>query len=652
MINKKLLFVILTSTLTFASCSNNSFSDSKNGAISVTLIDSQHYSIVSHDAISSKNKNIVYLKENQTEVNYVLHVDTDYLLSSTDYGNSFYFFIGEGNYSLSLSNIKHSVRVGLSFEKIKQDDSSSYTSGSDIDYSESSSAPISSSEQPYVPLNQITYDSNGGEYILYNGQKMNMSVYSLSHHPRPNTSIGTNIMKRDGYTLYGWNNKKDGSGEHIGLGSRYLDLSNNTFTLYAEWAQFSKANLFEYSINELNNIKITKYLGQEETVCVPEFINDLPVTIIGSDAFLNSGSKVVILPKSIKTIEEHAFNNCQIEELYFYDNVIDITDNSFKDCSMFSTIHINAIEAPRYVTADRHSTYADKIDNLIVNQGKKKLVIAGGSGAYYSIDACELKRLYPSYEPFNVALNGSFSNYIQFDILNHYLESGDVLLHAVESCGSYQFMKLNSMANIDDIGNYDCRFMNAFELNYDLLSLTDIRKTTNLFDIFAAFNASRINKQASDYTSYTYFADKRGDYSSDPALRSKSTPHAVYDENNNIIKPAAITEEGAIDRTCYSKEGFEALSNYYNNFSNNGIDVYFVFSCLNKGSLLASEIAEENVLGFEEDVREGLGGSISIINRLADVLYDASCFSDSDWHLDYEHALSFTKVISNWLGGI
>lgn len=76
---------------------------------------------------------------------------------------------------------------------------------------------------------------------------------------------------------------------------------------------------FEYSIdteydddfNAIKSIKITKYNGNAADVVIPDKIEDLPVTIIGSSAFANNTSiKSVKIPETVVEIGGWAFDNC------------------------------------------------------------------------------------------------------------------------------------------------------------------------------------------------------------------------------------------------------------------------------------------------------------------------------------------------------
>lgn len=86
----------------------------------------------------------------------------------------------------------------------------------------------------------IFYHLNGGHFrsSLLTGDIF-AKQYNLTHHLRANTSIGNDVCAREGYALLGWNTSPDGSGEHIGLGSRVTIPAKTTIDLYAEWVNAS-----------------------------------------------------------------------------------------------------------------------------------------------------------------------------------------------------------------------------------------------------------------------------------------------------------------------------------------------------------------------------------------------------------------------------
>ena len=66
---------------------------------------------------------------------------------------------------------------------------------------------------------EIVYDANGGQNI--SGDSDRVSICYRGTHQRINTSTGTDLFARDGYTLLGWNTRADGTGqaEFYGLNS-------------------------------------------------------------------------------------------------------------------------------------------------------------------------------------------------------------------------------------------------------------------------------------------------------------------------------------------------------------------------------------------------------------------------------------------------
>lgn len=627
--------VLLLMTLFLASCGNSFPYGDKN--VSVILIDGEHYQVVDHNQEKDENNlNYARLKDSDS-VNYTVQVDHNYYVSGVSYEDSRVFFMGNSQYSVTLNNVKYNTRVTVFVEPINGESSET--------------GPIDESD------NLITYDANDGEYILSDGLPMNKVVYSTIHHPRPNTSIGTDIMKRDGYTQIGWNTKADLTGEHIGLGSRYLDLENHTFTLYAEWSKFTDKNQFQYHVvngDDGDYIAIDKYVGSDTKITVPEFIDDKEVQVISNEAFRATNIETVILPKSLKKVGQLVFTESTLKELYFFDNLKEIEDGSFVDCNTLQTVHINAIIAPRYTKLDRNVTYADKIDNLIVNKGKKKIIILGGSGAFYNVDACVLKKIYPDYEPFNVAVNGWFNNYIQLDVIKRFAEEGDILLHVVESCGKYQFMSVNDMGAFDITTGYDARFMNCLESNYDLLSYSDVRNAKHLFDVYHSYSLAREKVTPKKYTDYTDFADERGDFSSDPEIRKnvEARPIPSSEDGHTIIREMSISMEGAVDRTCYNRYGMAILCDYYQQLIDKGLKIYFAFACVVKESLLAEDKDPENIALYEQEVRGYLSSKATIINSMDDVLLPYEQFSNTDWHLKYEPAVEQTIILANKMGAL
>jgi len=580
--------------------------DDKDDEVTVIVVENEHCELLSNDK-STSNLSVATFKKGEN-VTFSIRAEENYKLASINYENSSIYKQSEESniYFFELYEVKNSFRCNLNLQYVNPDS---------IVWQE----------------HTITYNPNGGELT----KTTNKGTYNVAHHPRPNVSIGTNIMKRAGYNLIGWNSKADLSGTHVGLGSRYIDEINMDFTLYAEWSKYTEPSHFSIEKISETTVGIKEYLNDEEEVSIPQIIDGKNVIKISTGAFKNKTAKKIIFPKTIETVEESAFENCVFKEIYLYDNIVNIGDSSFKNNENFATVHINAIEKPRFARAYKHAPYADKIDLLYMNRNKKKIIIQGGSGAYYNLDACYLKEKYPDYEPINVAINGWFNGVMQFEIVNKFLNKDDVFLHCVESCGDYQLMKKIDMGEYDEIQGNDYRYFSCLELNYDLISYADIRKVSSFFDTFKMFNDGRESLPATSYKDFTRYADNRGDFSKDEKLRQKLTPH----ENG------AISNEGKIDLECYSALSLSKLSTYYENMVNLGIKVFFLYCPLNRNSLTEEELNEEHINAFTSGLVNGLSTYANFLYDFNEILYDVTYFSDSDWHLDYGSALKYSEMV-------
>ena len=95
---------------------------------------------------------------------------------------------------------------------------------------------------------------------------------------------------------------------------------------------------------EFNSDKgmITKFLGTESDVVIPDTINGISVTSIGTSAFsLNSEVKSVIIPKSVKSIGFQSFFGCSaLENVVIPEGVERIEYDAFNSCWVLPKIKL------------------------------------------------------------------------------------------------------------------------------------------------------------------------------------------------------------------------------------------------------------------------------------------------------------------------
>ncbi len=94
---------------------------------------------------------------------------------------------------------------------------------------------------------------------------------------------------------------------------------------------------YTYVALEDNTAKITKYTGSDEMLEleIPAAIDDMTVTVIGSDAFsgvMNIGA--ITFPDTITLIEANAFAGSSIKKAYLHrcSALTEIQENAFSEC--------------------------------------------------------------------------------------------------------------------------------------------------------------------------------------------------------------------------------------------------------------------------------------------------------------------------------
>lgn len=465
----------------------------------------------------------------------------------------------------------------------------------------------------------VTYCPNGGE-----GAETTR-IYDVTTHIRPNTSIGTDLFTREGYTLTGWNTAPDGSGTRVGLGSR-VTADQRGLTLYAQWEKWDPESDFTY--RDGYGITITGYHGDSETIVIPETIAGKTVTGIAYNAFQDCRAKSLILPKTITHVAQGAFVNCAFTSITFYDNIESIYNGSFVDCPDLRTVYINAIEQPCGYDLRKESCYPDKIDLLIRAAGEKKLVCYGGCSMWYNLDGAQAEQaLDGEYTVINLGLNGTTNSVVQMQIMGAFLEEGDILFHTPELSSPPQLMLRTGMNQNDDT------LWSGLEYNYDLVALVDLQTVPNLLDSLCVYLDQK--EGGTDYSGF--YTDSQG--------------HGYLDQWGGVPFERTQTRERLSD-SVYLDPGYidgaamAELERYYDGFLSNGIRVYVGYACVNLDAV--PEEQRENAQLMDSLFRaaiEAMDGPV-LISDLGDYLYRNNDFYDTNYHLLTEGASRNTAL---WL---
>jgi len=110
-----------------------------------------------------------------------------------------------------------------------------------------------------------------------------------------------------------------------------------------EIPEATPASDFEYEVNDDGDIVITKYIGNEAEVVIPQKIENKTVTAIGESAFKQSKVEIIYMPNTINNIYRYAFEECQnLKKVKFSENLRTIAIAAFSGCVNLTSADLSA----------------------------------------------------------------------------------------------------------------------------------------------------------------------------------------------------------------------------------------------------------------------------------------------------------------------
>ena len=521
-----------------------------------------------------------------SDVNFEVTVDDDWELLGTDYhGETEISEINNGKVKIVLRDVRYSESICIQAEKGKY---------------------------------EIVYDSNGGTDILSKSDRM--SICYRGTHQRINTSIGTDVFSREGYTLIGWNTRADGSGEAVGLGSRVKWKKG--LVLYAQWRQWSPEEEFIYT-KEGDFVEITGYTGKRQEICIPAVLGGLPVRTIREQAFADTDCKTVILSPGIYEIEKWAFKDSHLEQLYFYDDLTKVSDYAFQGCDLLSTLHINAIESPAY-SGNYFDTFQDKYDRLLSMKEKKKIVLFSGSSTRFGYDSEMIDQAFSDYEVVNMGVFAYSPALPQLELILPCMKEGDILLDSPEfDAANRQFCYQREL---------DYAVFAMMESNYDAFAQLDIREYTQVFTAFTAYQAARQDMERKDYNVSASEYDEDGNEVEKPSYNEYGD-YVIYRPNSAKEAPIYGLPVNYTVNAFPKETLVDSMNKEFEKFLDRGIKVYFTYSPRNKYALSKDSTPEERTR-LDEYLKKNL--KVPVISELEDSLYTGTYLYGTDNHLSTE----------------
>ena len=134
-----------------------------------------------------------------------------------------------------------------------------------------------------------------------------------------------------------------------------------------------KSGDYEYSLRNGGTVNITKYVGSDSDVTIPDMIDGKKVMSIGPSAFSDCTTiKSIIIPNGVTGISYYAFKNCTaLTDIYIPDSVSYIGWGAFIDCKNLKSIKIpygvESIEAATFsgCTSLADITVPDTVTSIV-----------------------------------------------------------------------------------------------------------------------------------------------------------------------------------------------------------------------------------------------------------------------------------------------
>ena len=438
--------------------------------------------------------------------------------------------------------------------------------------------------------------------------------------PRP---ISDGTQRAAEGVVYFAHTRPDGSGLAVGLGSR-IDPEDGT-ELYAQWSQWTDSALFQWEPCD-TGIAITGYTGTDSTLSIPAKINGQPVTEIRADAFRDRFFESVILPDSLYTVEENAFNDCHITHLYLWDNLRQIGDPG----TVVQTLHLNASELPVY-SGTYYDTFQDKYDRLLSLREEQKIVLFSGSSTRFGYDSEKLAQAFPDYQIVNMGVFAYTNARTQMELILPCMKPGDILIHMPEFDTSDTQFCISS--------DLDEAFFNMMESNYDAIAQLDLREYTNIFPMLQSYLDTRETMTKKSYAISASNYDEDGNPVDSPSYNVYGD-YIVY-RPNPASKFPVFGMPVPYTVAAFPEDPFiTSINRMYRRFLDAGVTVYFTYAPRNSMALSEASTSEARA-ELDAYFREKL--CVPVISEIEDSLWSGTYLYGTDNHLSTEGVAIHTQ---------
>ena len=515
----------------------------------------------------------------------------------------------------------------------------------------------------YPSETTLTYHLNGG---TASGEETVVDTVDTSFFTAPNTLYDDGRFTREGYVLLEYNTKADGTGDAYSPGSK-ANAENGALDLYCVWApastgfetenvtvNFGEKNTWGIYPYSYSGVAITGYSGDDETLVIPEKINGKDVVSIKAGAIRDKNFKTLVLPRTLRRIEDGAVTGCSsLHTVYMGDGILSVTNNAFdaETYSNWSEFRLSATTAPRYASS-YDGGYRVKWDRLMrgVASGKKMIVFVSGSSSFHGIATGYLERLLGGeYFVVEYGTIRTTNNMVYMEAIANFVGEGDVVVYAPEN-SIYQF----------GCPELTWKLFRDLESSQNVWRYIDVKNYDNLFGAFAEYQSSRWGMPEKTYSLHpSDNADRNGDFQNNEhkgyCLGYGTTKHGHFTVtlNEMVNTTTTITSEISLSNpdqwiniATYAADVRRILGKV----TATGATVYFGFCPVNENALTSEAKTPAQQAAFDRLISETFG--FELLGSCSDHLYRWEYMykgSDgSDFHLnDYGRAINTYRMYTH-----
>ncbi len=506
----------------------------------------------------------------------------------------------------------------------------------DVDYS----FYMNSSRTLYANFSNLTsytiiYNANGGTVAQTGGtelivQKDYSTIYSMQQ-----TLMSDGTFVRDGYVAVGYSTKPvayedkasvNNFEKFSNMGGVCMVGDTGRLTLYVVWAKATEADKFNYTSDGSGGIAITGYKGSANVgvLVIPEYINNKPVTTLSNGALSYNAFTRVVIPRTVKTIEDNAFKSCtRLKEVVFFDSVEKVSDASFTSCPI-STVVLNAQRLPRY-SGQSEGGFCIKYERIrtLHAQNKKKIIVVSGSSTLYGLDSKKMESNFPGYSVVNYGTNAENSSIFFMDAFSEYLTEGDILIHAPEFSDNPMGGKIIRPKLFR--GNEQC---------YDIFREVDMTKYTGFWNAFYTF---QIGNPSSNLSAALSMSGKT------PQLSCNVNMYG--DLEGAHTKPTKDSFGAANTKLNKGTLNYNNLNDLYNTqMKPKGVIMLMSFATYDKSRMNPSYTNQTAYDEYTNYCKTVL--NYPVISNVGAYIMEHKYFYNSEWHCTDEGALLRTAWLS------